>query len=252
MNKYFFLLLTFLSLEAFGAPKITLKFTDPKVKQGSLVDAVINLNSETTQKIQYGQLKGQTLGGSFYIYQAKPLMTKGNWETLESDAKVIVVKIPENKPLIHKLGDDSIEIDWDDVEFLPTEVPKDFIFGNFEVPARKDLFKWLIIILVIVGLSLGGFRAYKVYKTKSDSKKKKLSLKSEVTGAKSYEDVVNLWKKKLLYTKEFPHLEEHFRKLEAVLFRYQFKPSQTETEKVIVMNAYKEFIKDSEGGFRGI
>lgn len=252
MIKYLFLIFSLLSFEAFGAPKVTIKFNTSKIKQGSVVDAVLGLNSETTQKIQYNQLKGQTLGGSFYIHQAKPLMTKGSWDTLESDAKIIVVKIPENKPLIHKLGEDSIEVTWTDVEFVPTEVPKDFIFGTFEVPSRMDVIKWLLIVsgfVLTVGLI---FYVYQKLKNRSHIKQRRKALKTELFSATEYDQVVELWKKRDVFIKEFPFIEEQFRKLETVLYKYQFKPKQTEAEKSEVMRSYKLFVTDIQGGFRGI
>jgi hypothetical protein len=252
VNKYTYLLILFCSFEAFAVAKVNLKFLDAKVKQGSLVDAVIGLNSETTQKIQYNQLKGQTLGGSFYIYHAKPLMTKGGWDSLESEAKVIVVKIPENKPLLHKLQDKEFEVSWDSVEFIPTETPKEMIFGQFEIPSRSQIIKWFLIILGIAAVVGLGYFIFNKLQGKKNLRKKRAGIKSEVTSATDYSHVVSLWQKKAYYLSEFPHLEEPFKKLELVLFKYQFKQSQSEAEKTEVMNAYREFVNDSQGGFSGI
>lgn len=252
MSKYLSILFILFTFSALGAPRIMLKFNDAKVKQGSVVDAVIGLNSETTQKLQYNQLKGQTLGETFYVYQAKPLMTKGSWDTLESEAKIIVTKIPENRPLLHKLGTDTIEIDWSEVEFIPTEVPKEFLFGTFEVPTRLELMKWALGALALGIVALISFRGYKKYKLRAEKKAKRRSLKASLSQPSTYEDVVSVWKTKPTYVKEFPHLEAHFKELERVLFKVQFKPSQTETEKAEVMKAYREFVTNSQGGFDGV
>lgn len=241
-----------MSAQVFAAAKVTLKFNDQKVKQGSVVDAVLRLNSETTQKIQYNQLKGQTLGEAFYIYQAKPLMTKGSWDTLESEAKVIVVKIPENRPLIHKLGEDSIEIDWESVEFLPTETPEGFLFADFDIPDRARIFNWLAIILGISLVASLGYFIYRKVRARNERRKLLLAIKSSLQEANDYDSIVQVWRKKSMYIKEFPHLDEHFKKLELTLFKYQFKPTQTESEKKEVISAYKEFLSSSEGGFSGI
>jgi hypothetical protein len=249
---YISLLILFLSLEAFANAKVHLKFTAEKIKQGSIVDAVIGLNSETTQKIQYGQLKGQTLGEAFYIYSAKPLMTKGSWDTLESEAKIIVVKIPDKQPLVHKLENNEIEITWSSVEFIPTETPKELIFGTFEVPSKIELLKWFLGLLTLGALVLGGMKISDKLKAKNGLKQKRKEIKESVLGAKEYQEVVSIWQKKPVYVKEFPHLEEPFKKLENTLFKYQFKQRQSEYEKAEVLRAYQEFIEASRGGFNGI
>ncbi len=77
-------------------------------------------------------------------------------------------------------------------------------------------------------------------------------MKDRVMSAREYHDVVTLWQQKALLLKEFSHLSKPITDLEIVLFKYQFKQSQNETEKAEVMKAYREFINKVQGGFNGI
>ncbi len=253
MKRIVILLSLFLSVSAFASVlKLEIRFQEPKIKQGSVVPATLVFDAESSQKLPINKIVGETLGGHFYIYSAKPLLTKDNWNAFESEATVIVGKIPEAKPVSYKSGDNEIMVLWNDVEFIPTEAPKELIYGTFEIPSRAQILKWLSLLAVFIIAGLGIWKFKKYLDNKNSIQKKKRELKDEVLSAKEYADVVSIWQKKSQILKVFPSLEDHFKELEVVLFKYQFKPSQTETEKNQVMTAYREFINKSQGGFNGI
>lgn len=252
MIKYLFLSI-FIVANAFSAEKIHLVFKDPQVKQGSIVDATIAMGLEVAQKIGGpAKLKDSSLGDTFYIVNASTQIRKMDSSLLTSDTKIILQKIPESQPVRHNFNGTEVEVTWENVEFVPTEAAQGFIFGSFDIPARMKLLQWLIGLIVVAAIGLITFYGLKKFKHKKLLKQHKTGIKNLVMSANEYSDVVTIWQKKSLILKEFPQLEEHFRKLETVLFKYQFKPHQTETEKAEVMNAYRDFTKNVEGGFHGI
>lgn len=249
MIKYLIFLLTF-SLNLFAAAHMQLDLSSAVVKQGNLIDVVIRLDGSSVQQVELQKLKGVSLADTIYLYQVSPLLRSG--DKFEADAKVIFLKVPESKPIMHKIGQNDISITWSDVEVQPTEAPAKFIFGQFDIPTRQKVFK---ITLALLALALIGFGIYK-FREKNQLRKairqRRASLKEKVISASDYSEVVSLWQEKALLLKEFPHLIEPFKDLEQVLFKYQFKQSQNELEKAEVMKTYREFINRVSGGFNGI
>lgn len=246
----FLLLLIILSSQVFAAAQMQLDLSSAVVKQGSLIDAVVRLDGNSVQQIELQKLKGVSLADTIYIYQVSPLIRNG--ESFEADAKVIFLKVPEGKPVVHKIGEKEVSISWSDVEVQPTEAPAQFLFGQFEIPGKKRILEILAALLFV------GLVAFGIYKLSGKNKKKKAlkqmraDLKDKVMSAREYQDVVNLWQQKALLNKEFPHLTEPFKELETVLFKYQFKQSQNEMEKAEVMKSYRDFMTKVQGGFNGI
>lgn len=249
MIKYIIILLTF-SLNLFAAAQMQLDLSSAVVKQGSLIDVIIRLDGNSVQQVELQKLKGVSLADTIYLYQASSLVRSG--DKFEADGKIIFLKVPESKPIIHKIGTSEISINWSDVEVQPTEAPAKFIFGQFEIPARRRIIE---ILAALFALSLIGFGIYK-YNEKSKQRKalrlKKAALKDKVISAREYNDVVALWQDKAVLLKEFPHLQEPLKELEEVLFKYQFKQSQNEVEKAEVMTTYRVFMNKIAGGFNGI
>ena len=249
MIRFFILLLIFCT-QVYAAAQMQLDLSSSVVKQGSLIDAVVRLDSNSVQQIELQKLKGVSLADTIYIYQVSPLLRSG--ESFEADAKIIFLKVPESKPVIHKIGEKDISVSWSDVEVQPTEAPEKFLFGQFEVPGRKR------ILEILAALIAFGLIVLVIYKLSQKSKKKKAlrqlraELKDKVMSAREYPDVVNLWQQKALLQKEFPHLADPFKELEKVLFKYQFKQSQNEIEKAEVMKSYRDFMTSVQGGFNGI
>jgi len=251
INAFFILLfLSFSSLA--GVLKIDIRFPEGKIKQGAIVPVKLLFDLPASQGLPINKIIGQTLGDTFYVFKAKPLLTKDNWNAFESDAEIILAKVPEAKPVSYKLGNDEVMITWNDVEFVPTEAPKEMIYGNFEIPSRAQVLKWTLILAAILLVVIVGWKIKQKISHKKALKSRKAAIKDEIISAREYQDVVKVWQKKSQIIKEFPRIEGNFKNLETVLFKYQFKPSQSEAEKIEVMNAYRDFISQSQGGFDGV
>lgn len=252
MIKYVILFIFILPQIAFSATTLNLEFNKGAIKQGSLESARILLKADAVQRVPVQKLKGQTLSNTIYIYDVSPLVRKNGSDFFETNAKVIFVKVPETNALASKLGSEDLLITWGDIPVSPTEGAKGFVFGNFEIPSRPKILLWLSILVGIAVLSVVGFWCRKKYQLKSSLKKKKQALKSELISASSYQDVVEVWKKKHLFLSEFPQIEEAFRTFEGILFKYQFKPRQSEAEVSVVIEAYRDFVRKIEGGLNGV
>lgn len=248
--KIFFIFLIIFSNGIFAAAQMHIDLNAAVIKQGSLVDAVIRLDSNSVQQVELQKLKGVSLGETLYLYQVSPLLRSG--DSFEADAKIIFLKVPEGKYLIHKLGENEVSISWSDVEVLPTEAPVQFLFGKFEIPGKKRVVEISILLLIFSFMIFGGLKLKRRLKKKKELRKIRSGLKDKVMSASEYQEVVSLWQQKVLLTKEFPHLSDHFKELETVLFKYQFKQSQNEIEKMEVMKAYRDFVNKVQGGFNGI
>lgn len=253
MRIILFLITLFISFSSLaGVVKFEIKFKDAKVKQGTIAPATLVFDAESSQKLPLNKLVGETLGKSFYIYSAKPFITKNNWNALESEAEVIVAAIPESSPVVFKSGDVDGMILWNDVEFVPTEASGQMIYGNFEIPSRAKIIRWSLILIALAAAALIGLKVKNKLAKKNAIKKRRAVIKEEIMSVREYAEVVKVWQKKSEILKEFPALENNFKNLESVLFKYQFKSSQSETEKLQVMNAWRDFVGQSQGGFNGV
>lgn len=232
------------------AAQMRLEFNTPVVKQGSLTDAVIRLDGESVQQVELQKLKGVSLANTVYLYQVSPLIRSG--DTFEAEAKIIFLKVPESKPVMHKFGDKDVTVTWSDVEVQATEAPAQFLFGQFEIPGRRKLLQWFIALISLGLIIVGIYKFRQRSRNKNEVRKRKAELKDKILSAREYDDVVKLWQQKPVLIKDFPHLGEPFKELEIVLFKYQFKPSQNEAEKTEVMKAYRDFLNKVQGGFNGI
>lgn len=243
----------FISFSALAATlKLEIRFKEGKVKQGTIVPATLVFDGESSQKLPLNKLVGETLGKSFYVYSAKPLITKDNWNAFESEAQVIVATIPESSPVVFKSGDFDVMVMWNEVEFIPTDAPNQMIYGEFDIPARAKIIRWGLILLALAAAVLIGMKLQKRFTAKTALKKKRALIKDEIMSVREYSEVVKVWQRKNDILKEFPSLEQNFRNLESVLFKYQFKPTQTEVEKLQVMDAWKEFLAVSQGSLNGV
>lgn len=250
--KIFLILLILISTNVLAAARMEINFSSDKVKQGSLQKSLIKLDETSAQVIELQKLKGQTLGETLYIYSVSPLLRKDGGSTFEAEATVIFVKVPEQNKLGYKTPQTDIEVTWNQVEVIPTEAPQELLFGTFTIPSKMKLLTWFLLLSAVVVLVIAGIKGRKLLLNKKALKIRKLNAKAEILSAKEFSDVVHLWQKKHSLFREFPHIEEPFKDLEKVLYKHQFKPFQTETEKIEVMNAYREFTNRIEGGFNGI
>lgn len=246
MKRTFFLFIIFLPVLAFASPRVEMELLRPEVKQGSLVPVIFKLDTEAVQKVQLQKLVGQTLGEVLYFHEVSPLLKKGDEFTAEGS--VIFVKIPET----NLIKNNGFDLSWSSVTVSPTETDKQFIFTDFEIPVRPNFMIIVLSVLSLLAILVLGRRIYKKHRLKKVARERKIKLKSLILGCKDYSEVVSFWMKRKELVEEFPHIEEPLRRLELILFRYQFKPHQSETERAEVMEAYRAFTRETEGGFHGI
>ncbi len=229
-----------------------LNFSKPEIKQGDTAIATISMDSSSAQALQNLKLVGQNLADSLYIYEVSPLMRKQGEDIYHAKIKLIFVKIPKTNSIRAQVGNEVVEVRWNNISLIPTETPPELIFEKYELPTPPQVALMVGILIVVLLLGWLGLALKKKWGLKSKIKTRKAKIKQDVLGCKSYEDVVLMWKNKREYIEVFPHLTSAFEKLETTLFSYQFKPTQSSTEKEAVMRAYRDFCSAAEGGFSGI
>lgn len=241
-------------MSSYAWPKVSmdLHFERPEVQQGNIESAKLLLETDGVQKVQLQKLKGQTLGESLYLYDVSPLMKREGGAGFEADAKVIFVKVPEGKVITHKLPQDELVISIGNTSVKATEVPEKFIYENFTIPSRPKIILWTSILIGLSLLAFFGRKLYRSVQKKKSLRQKRALLKSELYAGEDYQGIVALWLRREVFLKEFPHIEDAFRKFEVVLFKYQFKPYQTEVEKALIVDAYRSFLQECMGGFDGV
>lgn len=242
----------FISLTAFSADKVELIFPEPAVKQGAIVSVQLKADSSAVQSVDFQKLKGQTVGKKIYFYSISPLLRKDSESTYEGQAKIIFVETPEDSQVTDTVQGRELQIKWNPLKVEPVEAQKSFLFADFDVPYPKSILAWILTGLGLLALVVGGWFGFNKYKKAKLIKENKIKIKSEIYSASSFDGVVSVWKKKRSYIQQFPHLEEPFEKLEGTLFKYQFKPYQSESEKEEVVKAYQSFLSSIQGGFNGI
>lgn len=249
---YLFLFLLVSSGFGRAEVRIDLSFPQNQFKQGSLQEATLQIDMNSAQNFEIQKLKGLTAGDTVYFHKLSPLLRSNASGSLSSEVAVIFLKVPESNNIRFKTGDKEISLTWQDVEVLPTEAGKGFIFENFSIPSRKKILFWFILTLALIAIGALGYVINKRLKLVREEKKRRLKLKEEILEVQSYEGVIQVWQSKILYIKEFPHLEYAFKNLEKVLFKYVFKPVQNEQEKSEVLKAYRSFVSEIREGFNGI
>ncbi len=246
------LLFIFLSLRVFADANIKLQIDQSSFKAGEIVSAQLSLDASSAQSFPLQSMKGQVLGGTLYFQSISPLIHRENQASYGADAEIIFIKKPDTQNLNVTIGDTPAVITWNSVEVVPVEIPPKFIFMNFEIPEPSKLVLWLAIFLGFAFIFWG------IWKLKINLDKKKTvrdfrkKLKEEILSCRNYNELVQFWQKKRTYTQTFPEIESPLEKLEVVLFKFQFKPVQSESEQSQAMDAYREFRKDVEGTLSGI
>ncbi len=248
----FLLLLIFITGNCWSAEQLRLVFPSNEVKQGALVRArmIVPL---TAVNLPLQKLKGQNLSETIYFQQLSPLLRKDGASEYEADTQVIFLSVPQTTTVPGKIGDAEINVNWDQLTVIPTEVPKEMLWADFTAP--DVLYKnwmWLVFVAIFLLIPYPAYLLWEKLSFKKNERKRKLALMEEIKSCRSYDDVVALWKKKHSYLPTFPHLDGPFIDLEKTLFKVQFKPVQSESEKAEVMSAYQKFLTETEGGFRGI
>lgn len=225
-------------MNAWSRVGMELMLDTSSVKQGEIAVGRLVVKQTDGQSI-FGGLKGKNLGKTLYLLHVSPFM--GKQGHLEAEAKFIFLAVPQTNNVSEVINGEEVFISWSNIEIIPTEPPKSFLLGNFEIPARKKIVQWFFIILA-TALVLGSmFYFNKLYSKKEKSKKQLDLIKKQLMNCKTYDDIVMMWEQKQDYLTSFPKLEQSYKNLEQVLFKYQFKPQRTESEIMEVISAYNKF-----------
>ncbi len=227
---------------------IFLELSQDQVKQGSLISGKLKFDLTSLSSEEVPKLRGQTLGDVLYVHQIGPLVGRGGSSVYEADAKLIFLKVPSGTAVPAAGGN----LRWGTLTVIPTEAPKELLFGNFSVPARRKLLLWggIAALLILGGLLF--LKVWRVFQPRRKEKIRRQGLKQTLLSANDFDKVVELWRSKHTYLSEFPHITDPFLELESVLFKYQFKPSQSDAERSEVLQAYRRFTEAVTGGFNGV
>jgi len=250
VKKFLIAFLILISTSAFGTVGMHINFSKPTIKQGKVEEATLYLDEATAQNFLAKKVTGQTIENTIYLLEVGPL-TKAD-KNFEAEAKVIFLKVPESKVIQYEGVQGNFPVTWSGVEIVPTEATQELIFERFSIPSRKNVLLWLGILIGVSGVLILALRFRKTQRTKAQMRKRRLGLRDELVGGTVYSEIVEIWKKREIFIAEFPEIQDHFKKFEQVLFKYQFKPSQTEAEKIEIMQAYREFLNNVRGGLNGI
>ena len=250
MRRYFLLLL--FSFSSLAAVQIEIRFPKAEVKQGSTEKVRLRLDSQSMQSLANQKLKGLTLGETIYLSSVKAFSKKTGEDVYEADARAVFIAVPQGAELLDRSLGQEIRVFWNDVRVVATEESQGLILADFTVPKRLDFSRWILGLLLLGVLTLAGFVVFRKRKKKKELRDRRRKLRAELLGAATFEDTVALWKDKTRYHDEFPHIRGAFARFETVLFRYQFKQFQTEQEKGLVLDAYRTFVSEVQGGFNGV
>ncbi len=247
------LLLTILFISnAWSLDRLELVFQENEVHQGALVRGKLLLQPDSIN-LPVQKLKAATIGETIYFQQLSPLLKKDGSSSYESDIKVIFVKLPEAESITGTIGQNEVLINIGAIKVIPIESSGQMEWADFTAPDfLQGSWKSLWITLIIILLGVGSFLLWRKISARRKVSARRKQLLEDFKSCTSYEEVVSMWQKKRIFFQEFPQLESNFSSFEEVLFRYQFKPKQTDTEKQFVLEAYRKLLSDNEGVFRGI
>ena len=219
------------------------------INQGEIVPGRIVLNHTEGHSALSG-LNGLNIQKTIYLISVSPFIGKdGNYE---ADAKVIFLKTPETPILTDMINGEEINIRWKPVEIIPTEDPKSFLLGDFDVPFKRNLIQWGVGASVFLMLIAGTWFLNQRRRVHKKIKIEREKLKKDLIGNETYAEIVNMWAHKKLFLDAFPEISEHFKEFEKVLFKYQFKESQAKSEVEEISHAYKDFCSKISGILNGI
>ena len=222
------------------------------VKLGEISKVQIYVDAQTAQSLPLQSIKEQTLSETLYVQSVSSMLKHEGEQDYTADAEVIFIKDPGANEIKTTIANQPVRIFWNNVRIEAVEVPKDYVLGNFDIKAPLRIIVWLLSAALMIALCVGLWKFRNAQGRKAALKKERKALKEKILSCRNYQDVVSLWKQKRLLIERFPHLAGPMENLETVLFKYQFKPQQTSNEEAIVMDAYRAFMKESEGGFNGI
>lgn len=246
------LFLLSLHLSCWANATLRLEFPKSTVSTGEIVTVQLSLDPLSAQALPVQSLKGETLGDLLYVQSVGPLLRKDGEQEFTAQAEIVFIKSPEGNEIKFLLKGQPIRIHWNNVRIESNEVPRDYILSDFTIPTPRNIIFWLLILSAVVLFAKGILMLRGFLDRKNRLRNEKKMLRDSVVRCKTYEEVVELWRNKSRPIKMFPHLDEPFKRLELVLFKVQFKPFQTSQERDQVLDAYRRFVKEVEGGFNGI
>lgn len=252
IKKYIVILLFLLSNIAQAEVRLEIIFSNDEINQGSLQEATLEIETSSLQNFEIQKLKALSPNDTLYFHKLSPLMKSGSSGKYTSEISVVFLKVPESNSLKFSVAEQEVDLSWNDVHVIPTEASKGMIFEAFELPERRKILVWILCGLGIGAIVLIIFIVRKRWKISRDKKRHRQELKEDIFSANTYEEVISVWQRKFYYQEEFPHTAEGFKNLEKTLFKYVFKPHQSETEKTEILKAYRGFINEVQGGFNGV
>jgi hypothetical protein len=236
----FFLLISFSSWADIA---LDLTFSEDTIQQGRLTLAKLNYVSTSTDEIDIKSLEGQTHQQTLYIHEI---------DLIVKTAQVVFAKVPKDPVILTSLNGIPVRITWNKTKILPTTSQPGFVFGDFEIPTPARILAWVLALAILVTGLVFGIKFLKSWRLRQKLRSEKAKIMAETLACQDYDEVVLLWRRKLNLVQIFPELQGPFGRLEQVLYRYQFKPLQTEHEKKEVMRAYDRFKVEIEGEQNGI
>jgi hypothetical protein len=251
--RYIFTLsLLLVSQIALAEVRLKLSFSQDEIKQGSVQEAMLTVDMQSAQYLEIQKLKGLTPQDTIYFDKLSPLISNNKDATFEAQVSVIFLKVPDQNNLQFKLGESEVRISWNDIKVIPTQGEPTFIFEAFSIPGRRNITFWVLTLLILIVTGGLSFFIYQKIKLRQSAKQQRRLLREELLSANTYEEIVKVWQKKFHYQVVFPHTADAFRNLEKTLYQILFKPSQSEEEKKEILQAYRKFVSDIQGGFDGV
>lgn len=249
---FFFLSIILFSGLSLAKEEITIRFPQKELKQGRIekVELGIKENSALLNKLQ--KLKSQKIGDAFYLQNIGPALKRDGENEFTAEGKVVIISEPKGEEATVEVDGQLISFKWDEVDVKLIEVPQTFINADFLIPTRINFWIWPILIIFLGILIRVIFFLKRKSAGKALEKRKKQEIHDLILNVSSFEEIVTVWKKKTVILSFYPILEDPFRELEEVLFKYQFKKVQTEKEKEASLNAYRDFTTKVRGVINGI
>lgn len=242
-----FLILFILIANAWSRVGLELVLSNPTIKQGEITNARLLVKHAEGQS-NLTKLNDKNVGKTLYIVSLSPFMGKEG--QLESEAKVVFFAVPQSNTISEVIDGEEIVITWDNIEVVPVNASQSFLLGDFEIPDREKIFRWIMILIGLV-IFTGAFFWMKKKLAKKNALKEKLKLlKGRLVNCTSYEEIILMHGDKMIFLETFPQIKSHFQSFETILFKYQFKPHRTSSEIDEVLAAYQIFIKNISWGLK--
>ena len=238
MRKLFFVTLLMISSSVYAKVLIGVLPSKNIFKQGEIIDVQLRVEYQNS-KLSILKMADRNIGETIYFLQLNSKSTESEEKTFTG--KAIFTKVPSSQQISETVEGEEVIVTWPEIEVVPVEEPKSFIYGDFTVPSPIKLTYWIIGLF-----GLGILLRYGVFLRRKRQQKLKKGIErslllTTLREANTYEDIVQVWQKKKIILNEFPQLESAFTNFESILFLYQFKPKRTDFELNEINHAYSKF-----------